>query len=324
MWGPNTPPDNQMYYYGVSSNMYYGKVLVDYSWAGEIMALDPQTGEQLWTWNATTTPYESPYGDNQPVFISVVCDGKIYTYTSEHSPTKPNWRGSYIHCINATDGTQIWKLANYAVFLTGYGIADGYIVTASDYDNLIYCIGKGPSATTVSAPQTGMPAGSTYVITGTVNDISPGAMTKGPNFGYTNGIPAISDEDQEAWMEYIYEQQAKPSDATGVPVSIDAIDPNNNFIHIGDAVTDATGTFGYSWTTPDVPGLYRIIVSFEGSSSYGSSSASTFTYVTEAPQASPTPTPPPPSMAGTYIISFGTAIIIIIIVGFAILILRKR
>jgi outer membrane protein assembly factor BamB len=324
LWGPNTPPNNQMYYYGVSSNMYYGMVLADYSWAGEIIALDPQTGEQLWTWNATATPYESPYGDNQPVFISVVCDGKIYTYTSEHSPTKPNWRSSYIYCINATDGTQIWKLENYAVFLTGYGIADGYIVTASDYDNLIYCIGKGPSATTVSAPQTSMPMGSTYVITGTVSDISSGAMTNGPKFGYTNGIPAVSDESQEAWMEYIYEQQAKPLDATGVPVSIDAIDPNNNFIHIGDAVTDATGTFGYSWTTPDVPGLYRIIVSFEGSSSYGSSSASTFTYVTEAPQASPTPTPPPPSMAGTYIIGFGTAIIIIIIVGFAILILRKR
>src|SRR5512141_546625 len=91
-------------------------------------------------------------------------------------------------------------------------------------------------------------------------------------------------------MEYIYEQQTKPSNATGVSVSIDAIDPNNNFIHIGDAVTDASGTFGYSWTTPDVPGQYRVIASFKGSKSYGSSSASTFAYIGEAaPSTSPFP-----------------------------------
>ncbi len=326
LWGPNTPPTQQMYYYGLSTNIYYGKVLACYNYVGEIMALDAKTGEQLWTWECTTTPYESPYGDNQPVFISVVCDNKIYTYTSEHSPTKPNWRGCYICCVNETDGKEIWRLSNYAVFLTGYGIADGYIVTASDYDNLIYCIGKGPSATTVSAPQTGMPMGSTYVITGTVSDISPGAMTNGHKFGYTNGIPAVSDESQQAWMEYIYEQQAKPSDATGVPVSIDAIDPNNNLVHIGDTVSDASGTFGYSWTTPDVPGQYRIIASFKGSSSYGSSSASTFTYVSEAaPTASPV-TVQAQQPTEMYIVGVGVAIIIAVaIVGVVLLMaIRKR
>ncbi len=326
LWGPNTPPDSQMIFYGLTSNMYYGKVLACYNYAGTIMALDAQTGQQLWTWNATATPYESPYGDNQPVFISVVCDGKIYTYTSEHSPTKPNWRSSYINCVNATDGAQIWKLSNYAVFLTGYGIADGYIVTASDYDNLIYCIGKGPSATTVSAPQTGMPMGSTYVITGIVSDISPGAMTNGPKFGYTNGIPAISDESQEAWMEYIYEQQAKPTDATGVPVSIDAIDPNGNLIHLGDATSDISGTFGYSWTTPDVPGQYRIIASFKGSSSYGSSSAAAFAYVGEAsPTASPAPAQAQSPTEMYFALSTAAIIIAIAIVGAVVILqLRKR
>jgi outer membrane protein assembly factor BamB len=326
LWGPNTPPTQQMYFYGLSTNIYYGKVLATYNYVGEIMALDAKTGEQLWTWNSTTTPYESPYGDNQPTFISCVCDGKIYTYTSEHSPTKPNWRGSYIHCVNATDGTEIWKLLNYAVFLTGYGIADGYIVTASDYDNLIYCIGKGPSATTVSAPQTSVTMGSTAVITGTVNDICSGAMKNGPIFGYTNGIPAISDESQEAWMEYIYQQQAKPTDATGVPVSIDAIDPNGNLIHIGDATSDASGTFGYSWTTPDVPGQYRIIASFKGSSSYGSSSASTYAYVgEEAPTASPPPTQAQSPTEMYFALSTAAIIIAIVIVGIVVvLMLRKR
>jgi hypothetical protein len=326
LWGPNTPPTQQMYFYGVSSNIYYDKVYADYSYCGIIQGLDAKTGELLWTWEATTTPYESPYGDNQPVFISVVCDHKIYTYTSEHSPTKPNWRGSYICCINETDGTEIWRVLNYAVFLTGYGIADGYIVTASDYDNLIYCIGKGPSATTVSAPQVGVTMGSTAMITGTVNDICKGAMTNGPIFGYTNGIPAVSDESQEAWMEYIYEQQAKPTNATGVPVSIDAIDPNNNFVHIGDTVSDASGNFGYSWTTPDVPGTYRIFASFKGSASYGGSSDSTFAYVSEAaPTASPgtVQTQPPTEMY--FAISTIAIIIAIAIVGaVVVLMLRKR
>ena len=45
-------------------------------------------------------------------------------------------------------------------------IADGYIVTASKYDNLIYCIGKGPSATTVDAPTTAITAESSVVIAG--------------------------------------------------------------------------------------------------------------------------------------------------------------
>ncbi len=47
---------------------------------------------------------------------------------------------------------------------------------------------------------------------------------------------------QTAWMEYVYMQNPKPSDATGVPVSIDAIDPNGNLVHLGDATSDASGT----------------------------------------------------------------------------------
>jgi hypothetical protein len=322
LWGPNTPPTQQMYYYGVSSNMYYGKVLAAYNWAGEIMGLDAQTGQQLWTWNATATPYESPYGDNQPVFISVVCDGKIYTYTSEHSPTKPIWRSSYIYCINATDGTQIWKLENYAVFLTGYGIADGYLLTASDYDNLIYCIGKGPSATTVSAPQTVPTLGSSLMITGSVTDQCAGAKNLASKFGFTNGVPAISEADQEAWMEYLYEQQAKPTDAKGVDVSLDTIDPNGNYVHIVTVTTDINGNYGYQYT-PNVPGTYEIIATFAGSASYGGSSASTYLSVAQEPS----PTPPveyPQPIDYTMAIVVAVIVLLIAIAIVGILILRKK
>ncbi len=324
LWGP-TPQFSQMDFYGISSNMYYDKLLECSTYGGVIAAFNAKTGEQLWTYNATAPGFEGYYGSNMPLSIWAVCDGKIYTYSTEHSPSKPLWRASYIRCINATDGTEIWKLLNYKSFIGNPGLADGYIVHCSDYDNLIYCIGKGPSAVTTTAPLSGISIGSRCTITGTVTDISPGAITLGTKLGYTNGVPAVSDESQEGWMEYLYEQQAKPNNATGVPVTIDAFDPNGNFIHIGDTTSDASGTFGYSWTTPDVPGLYRIITTFRGSNSYGSSTAETCMTISEvAPTASPIPVTAQPTEM--YFIASTIAIIIAIAIGFAvtILLLRKR
>ena len=42
------------------------------------------------------------------------------------------------------------------------------------YDNQIYTAGRGPSATTVTAPNTAVESGSPVVIRGTVTDISAG------------------------------------------------------------------------------------------------------------------------------------------------------
>ena len=55
------------------------------------------------------------------------------------------------------------------------------------------------------------------------------------------GTPAISDESMGPWMEYLYENQAKPTNATGVPVELTAIDPNGNYIQIGSVTSDLTG-----------------------------------------------------------------------------------
>ena len=139
----------------------------------------------------------------------------------------------------------------------------------------------------------------------------------------TAGTPAISDDSMSAWMEYLYMQQPMPKNATGVEVTLETLDPNGNFYEIGKTTSDASGMYSYVFT-PEVPGLYTIIATFEGSNSYYSSYVETAINVVEAPQASPTPTPPPPSMADTYIVGFGTAIIIVMIIGFVILILRKR
>jgi len=317
LWGPTTS-FNQMDYYGLTENVYYGKMIQISSYGGTMAAYNITTGNLLWVYNATaTSPYESAYGNNMPLSLGAIVDGTAILYSTEHSPTKPLWRDSYVRCVNLTDGTLIWKLLDFNM---GLSVADGYIVTCSQYDNNVYCIGKGPSGTTVSAPQSGISMGSSFTITGTVTDQSPGAK----------GTAAIADASQEAWMEYLYEQQAMPTNATGVPVTIDAIDPNGNFIPIGTATSDASGFYSLGVNANMLsagPGTYTVIATFAGSNSYGSSySESAFT-VNAAPTVAPTATPQSNLATAadlmTYMVAVAIAIIIAIaIVGF--LILRKH
>jgi hypothetical protein len=126
------------------------------------------------------------------------------------------------------------------------------------------------------------------------------------------------------WMEYVYMQQVKPTDVKGVLVSIDVLDSNGNYRNIGTVTSDADGSFHYTWT-PDISGDFTVYASFAGSESYWPSRAVTSFTAEEAPQSTPAPTPTPASMTDTYIIAFGTAMLIAIIVGFIVLILlRKR
>ncbi len=149
-----------------------------------------------------------------------------------------------------------------------------------------------------------------------MTDQSPGAKD----------TPAISDESMTLWMQYIYQQQALPTNASGVHVSIDAVDSNNNFVHLGDAISDIDGHYGFTWNTPAISGQYRIIASFEGSNSYYSSHDVTYAAIIE-PTATTTPQPTQtPSTADLYFLPMSAAIIVlIIIVGVAtILMMRKR
>ena len=65
----------------------------------------------------------------------------------------------------------------------------------------------------------------------------------------TNGVPCVSDASQEAWMEYLYEQQAMPTNTTGVPVTINAIDPNGNYINLGTVTSNANGFYNFEVNT---------------------------------------------------------------------------
>lgn len=176
----------------------------------------------------------------------------------------------------------------------------------------MYVYGKGKSETTVSAPQTAVTVGSKILISGTVMDLSPGQ----PN------TPCVSEQSMTEWMEYIHMQKACPSDVTGVSVSLDAVDPNGNSIHIGEAVSDMSGTYRFDWA-PENAGVYTITATFMGSTSYGSSWAETGVVAVEAPQETTAPTTsitnPPYEM---YTIGMGVAIIIAI--ALAVVLLRKR
>jgi hypothetical protein len=133
----------------------------------------------------------------------------------------------------------------------------------------------------------------------------------------------------DAWMEYIFHDRPKPADATGVPVKLHAIDPNGNYVPIGTVTSDLTGVYGLKFT-PQVPGTYQIVANFEGSNSYGPSTAQTYMAVGEAP-ATPVPTSTSNSETNiesailTYTIAAAIAIIIAIaIVGTILAILLKK
>jgi hypothetical protein len=317
IWGP-TPPEEAFHFYGMSETVYEGKLL-SYGYGGQMRAYNISTGEILWNYNATTVGFESPFAGLYPIGIACIADGKLYTVSSEHSPTQPLWRGPNLRCLNATTGEELWKILFWGARMSptepNVYIADGRVIGLNYYDMQLYCFGKGPSATTVTAAPKTTVHGSSVVIEGTVTDQTPSPEAK--------GTAAMSDEDQSAWMEYLYMQQAMPQNAKGVEVSLDAVDPNNNFVHIGTATSDASGTFGYMFT-PEVPGKYQIIATFAGTNSYYGSFAETYIGVDEAPEETVAPAPvislPP---FDTYLIGTTVAIIIAIaIVG--ILLLRKK
>jgi len=323
LWGP-TEPEPQMNFYGLYPNIYQGKLLSP-GWGGKLIAYDIKTGEVLWNYTAKQEGFESPYGD-YPINICAIADGKIYLVSGEHSISQPMWR-AYLRCVNASNGAELWKILQFGAdggaSLGGMYVvmADGYVVGLNQYDSNIYCYGKGPSTTTVEAPLNGITLGSSLVIQGTVIDVSAGTEQFQQSSRFPHGVPAMSDADQGAWMEYVYMQQAFP-DCVGVPVKIDVIDENGNYRNVATATSDASGVYSYAWK-PDIPGKYTVIATFEGSAAYYASWAETAFVVDEAPPATEPPAYPQPIDNTLIIVGMGIAIIIVVaIVG--ILLLRKK
>jgi outer membrane protein assembly factor BamB len=322
LWGPTVLP-NASPFSSLGSNAIVANGNI-YTWlyGGDVYSYNIRTGALNWQYHTPSAGYESPYGRNSiwTFTVGTIADGKLFV-PEGHMYSPPLYHGAQQLALNLTTGEVVWSIDAFDV-TSGPAISDGVMVTLNAYDNQIYAYGKGPTKVTVTAPDTAYPVGTPMVIRGTVTDISAGTQQDAVAMNFPNGLPAIADESMSAWMEYVYMQQPCPTNATGVEVTIDAVDPNGNFINIGTATSDAYGGFGYAWKTPDVPGKYAIIATFSGSESYWSSYAETFAVVTEAPAATPTPTPLvlPPYESYT----IGAAVAVIIAIAIAVLLLYRR
>ena len=309
--------------YGATS---YGGLILSNQYDA-VAAINWTNGRVEWVYTQPTYPYESPFTgpDGETVHAwhacSIIADGIYFTMNSEHSPSQPLRRDWKMHAINITTGEGIWKIASCQSGLgTGSrvfqgAIADGYLLYSDAYTGYMYAVGKGKSETTVTAPATTIQVGQSFTITGTVLDSSPAQ----------SGTAAISDESMDSWMEYQHMQMPKPTNATGVTVTLTALDPNGNVINIGTATSDTDGVYGLTWA-PEVPGLYRVIATFSGSSSYGSSTASTYLTAVETPASTPQPTQIATSVVETYFVPAiaGLFIFVAIIGAFTIAMLKKR
>jgi hypothetical protein len=165
--------------------------------------------------------------------------------------------------------------------------------------------------------------GAPVVVKGMVTDISPGTEEYALTARFPNGVPAVSNANMSEWMLYVYKQFERSADAVGVEVVVSVLDPNNNCYEVGRATSDASGAYGVAFT-PEVPGKYTVIASFAGSGAYYGSYAQTALDVKEEPAITPEPTPTPAPRTDTYVLGIGTAILIAVIIGFALLLLRKR
>ncbi len=333
IWGPVGNQDALAYYWygynGEGATVAYGKLYSCSNMAGILYCFDLKTGNQLWSYgngaegNNTSSGFEVP--GPYPTVICAIGNDVVYTVTSEHTVETPIYKGALIRAINATTGEEIWALSN--VNTDGFGgaaIADGYATAANGYDNQIYAIGRSPSKLTVDAPSTAITQGQSIVIRGTVTDIAVGTTQKEQAARFPSGVACVSDASMQKWMEYVYMQQEKPTNTTGIQVNVAVIDANGNYRNIGTSNSDTSGTYSLQWK-PDIPGKYTVIATFTGTNAYYGSSAET-AFAVDEPTATVTPTAVLTSTADLYLVPgiIGIIVAIIIVGAVIILALRKR
>ncbi len=327
LWQTISESDYNPYAYYISSTGYnpeghsiaYGK-LFSTGYVGWVFCYDIKNGSLLWEYAAPTGMEKFEYYTLQ---INAICDGKIYIGTHEHSADTPLFKGARTRCLDVETGDEIWSLMGWAnPYATQ--LADGVLTYWNNYDHQVYAIGRGPSQTSVSIRNDVVGSGSSVLITGSVTDISAGTQQAEQAARFPSGVPAVSDESQSAWMEYIYMQKPRPTNVTGVEVSLAVLDANENYRPIGTTTADADGFYSFNWI-PDIEGKYTVYANFAGSESYWPSHAVT-AFAVDEPAATPEPTETaPPTMAETYLLPGIVAIIIAIaVVGVVLLMAIKK
>ena len=325
MW--TSDEGQQFEFYGMGSVVVYNNEFIDCGgYAGVVRAYNAQTGAFLWNWTAPSVGLgETPYQYTPTSYGLLSGDGQLYLYSSEHSVNNPIRRDGAIWDVNATTGTELWQETCWP---SGAPIlADGDLLVLDDHDNQIYNYGKGPSATTVTAPTVGVTQGQSFPIQGTVMDTSVGTTETAIVQRFPTGVPAVSDASENAWMEYVYHQRPMQSNTTGVQVEITLIDPNGNVVVEPAVTSDATGHYSLDYNANSVPGMYTVTANFVGTNSNYPSSAETSFVVNPAPAATVAPTATPTSVADTYFVPAIAGLFVLIIVVaivLALLMLRKR
>ncbi len=297
------------------------------TYSGYVYAFNVTTGQVAWKGGYNSVGYQTPYG-YQPFFSSIAtAGGYVFAGNDEHSEQPPYYQGKQMWCLNATTGEKVWSIAFWSPGFNMQGlIADGKLIATNYYDNRQYCFYKGQTATSVTASPKVTQYGSSVLIEGTVFDKSPGTNDDRIVAKFPQGLPAVSEDSMSPFMEYAYMQMEKPTNTTGVPVTLSVVDSNGNYRTIGTTTSDADGTFRYTWQ-PDIEGQYVLYASFAGSTSYWSSHAVSSFAVDPAP-ATPAPTDAPAqSAADMYLLPGIIGIIVAIaVVGvvLALLVTKKR
>jgi hypothetical protein len=338
IWGPTASQSPWDYYGNTGVSIAQGSAaygnLYSSGFGGILYCYDLSNGHIRWTYgnggegNSTNSGYYTSYGD-YPTFITAIGNGIVYLITTEHTANAPIYKGALMRAVNATDGTELWTLSDYTSTLAGPGssptsfaIADGYATFFNGYDNQIYSVGRGPTGITVETSKL-QTLGGNVVIDGTLRDVSLGTKQDEQTSRFANGVPCASDASMKDWMGYVYQQKPLPTNFTGVPVTIDVVDSNNNYRNIGTAMTDASGTYSLVWK-PDIAGNFTVVATFHGTNGYWPSyTQSSFNVM--AVTATPTPSPSPlSSNADMYILGSSIAIIVVIIIVGAIIVLMQR
>ena len=329
LWGPSQPYNSSWGYYDIPN----GKAVIGYgnlyAWSinGEVYAYNLRTGAINWSWSTGNAGVDTPYG-TWPLgtwpMQHILADGKLYVCAG-HDYTPPVFRGAKLYCLNATTGELIWDTLNFNV-ISSPAIADGIMLWFNGYDNQIYAYGRGPTKITINAPNIGVTTATPITITGRITDISAGTKQDLVATRFPNGLPCVSDESQDRFMESVYQQQPVPTNITGVTITLSVIDANGNNRMIGITTSNPDGTFAYTWT-PDIPGDYTVTASFAGTGAYYPTQTSTAFYASEAPT-TPQPTSAQSNLVTTSDLllytSIGVIVIIITIVLVGLMIARRR
>jgi len=251
-------------------------------------------GSMLWQYEGGNEYGEFLFGNDWSLPCGFTADGKIYLFHTEHSAIDPKPRGAPAVCLDIATGNEVWRVDGLR-FGTRWGgqaiIGDSVIAGFSSYDNTIVAV----------------------LVKGTVMDVSPGTTAAEQTLRFPNGVPAISDADMSEWMLYVYKQRPRPAMASGVPVKIEAVDPNGNYQSIGTTTSDVYGNYGLDFE-PDVEGTYMIIATFAGSGAYFGSTSTTYVTVDKALTAA-TPIEPDTPVDAAPFITTELAIILAVVIA---------